>query len=418
MFVNVNLNNMIYNNKMECTSCKKIFKTKIRYETHIQKCNDTTTICFICSKQFSTIYIFKRHFESCKNNISKIQHNMKQKELDYEKQIQELRQQLEQERKDFKTAIREKEIIIESKNNETRLIKELNKSNKPNKTYNVVNITNNNFGTTGISSQELEKEFTEFFTRFPYLVTEKTFHKLLVNSSSIKQNLYINDQSRGITSYFDADEQRIVKDTRMKNLTKKSVECIGPNLSQQMIDFAETRAEDDELTSEKSKTFVQTIVQNKNTESNLLRESENKTYDKLKNIIPNNTDIDKLKNILCEISYNNILTFIFSTWEDIGFIFGKSLKEKYAFALDAYEISIEKTKYRRSDFQKIIYSIYDLLLTTHELIITALIKSDFNKLGYTQLSGKDLSNFIHAKRSIDDKLFTGLQNCLDLCPFE
>ncbi len=403
---------------MECKHCKKQFKTETRFKTHIDKCSLNDFTCFICSKQFTTNYNYKRHYDSCKNNMRE---KILAKEQEYKQKIQHLEQQLDQKEKEFKTSIKlkEQEIIIQMKEKENSLIKQLGKSNiknSNNKTYNV-NITNN-FNSTGISSQELEKEFTDFFTRFPYLVTEKTFHKLLVNSSLIKQNLFINDQARGITSYFDSDEQRVIKDTKMKNLTKKSVECIGPSLSQQMIDFAdlEERTGDShihELNAAKSKLFVKNVVQSKNVDSNLLRESENKTYENLKSVIPNNTDIEKLNNVLCELCNNNILLFIFASWEDIGFSFGKYLTEKYSFKLDNYDITIEKNKYRRIDFQRIIYSIYELLIHTHELIISALINSEI-KLGYTHLSGKELDLFVKNKVIPTNCIFVGLQNSLDI----
>jgi len=414
---------------MECPSCKKVFKTKLRCENHIQNCNDNT--CFICAKKFSTNSSFKRHLELCKNNISKIQQSIKdihqekdktiadllqekdkmindiQQEKD--KTINELRQQLEQERKDFNVQLKlkEQELIIQMKNNEVSLIKQMeNKKGSTNKTYNVT--INNSFSQSGISGAEIYKDFVDYYTRNPFIVNEHTFDRLCLNSSHILQNITMNDFARGHSTYYDKDLQSHVKDTRMNLLTKKSIDSIKPELGEQMIDYTE-KSDTDSLYKDKSKIFINKVIMDKNSNSVLLKEVEGKLLTKLKTIIPNSTSIEKLYAFLTKLINDNILLFIFGSWQDIGFKIANNMK------IESNGIIIDDTYYRKIDFVKIIYTILEPLLENWKPLIHAFI---FNQTPITSLnilSGHELEKYIFGKLEEEKiyDIFNGIEHSLN-----
>lgn len=415
---------------MICNTCNKTYKTDSRYRLHLEKCKKQEYICFLCSITLSCKSSYTRHLNSCKKNntnlesvilkkqqiIQQLEQNLIEKEKQYKHDIERLE-------KEYNNVVKIKEQELHLKDKENSLIKQYsNVKNSNNKTYNV-NITNNFNGMNdGISCEELSREFTSFFSKYPFIVNEKTFHNLLVNSSSIKQNLYVNDQARAITSYYDKDEQRLIKDTKMKNLTRKTIESVSPDLSQQMINFAESQrvpSDDSALTQikdleiSKSKFFVENIIANKNIDSQLLKDIEHKSYDNLKTIIPNNTDLEKLHSLIFELCHLDLLIFIFSTWEDIGF--NLFLSENHKITIDDYEIIINDNKYRRTDFLKTIYSIYNTIIQSYQTLIKALIESEhFNKSVYTQLSCTDLIQFINDKQIVTNDVFLGIKNRLQL----
>ena len=442
---------------MECPNCKKIFKIETRYKIHIEKCEILTYNCILCSKQLSSKSVYTRHLKTCKENINKLQENLQSKETryknkinDFEKQLEQerkefniqleqvkkqleqerkdfniqleqerkdfnmqleqVKKQLEQERKDFKNHLKSKEdelTIRYMKNNELSLINQLKDKKQSSKVYNVVI---NNYS-SGISCKELYEEFLEYYIKNPFIVNANTFHRFLVNSNILLQNIKINDIARCLSSYFDKDENIIIKDSRMEMISKKTVNSIQTDLSNKMIEYTDN-SDKDEYEKDKSKIFINKVIVDKNTNSSLFKQVEQKIFSQLKTLLPNNSHLEKLNEIIYTMCIENIFVCIFSSWNDIGYNIGKSLIKKYMIKIDNSSITIDNINYRKVDFEHIIYNIISTVIKDNSLLISHLIKSDkFDKSEYTVLKLYDLQKWIDNKITDNTKteLFSGIE---------
>ncbi len=420
---------------MECNNCKKIFKTNSRYSSHIEKCNISLK-CIICSKELSCKSAYTRHINNCKQDINKLfqkeqetklkelTHEFKLKEQEYKMKIDSLEKelhqkithfenQIENERKLFNSQLKQRESDVHIHH----MKKELKaKANKTNKTTNYNVIINNNFS-GGISFEEIYNDFLNYYLKNPFIVSEKTFHKFLINSDHLKQNITVNDFARAITSYYDKDDNITVKDHNMKMISKKSINSINPELSDKMIQFTDNSDKDD-FEKDKSKIFINNVILNKNTESTLFKEVEQKVYNQLKTILPNNVTLEKLHKILCTICDNMIITCALSSWQDIGYKLGKELSS-HRVVLDPTGITVDNVFYRKMDFVQILaHIIFSLIDDNKKILIHLIYLQEFDKSRYTILKGDELKNWLDDKSNctpdyIQNELFLGIDNAIN-----
>ena len=419
---------------MECSICKKIFKTETRYNTHVESCsNNSKYECFICNKKISYNSVYKRHLESCKNNIAKIkdtiekkqqslkiqEEELKEREQAYNQELNEREQAYNQELKllqdkilsiqiecNNKLLLKDKDHAIALEKAEVNYMKKLQEVTQKsgNKTINNTKYVqiNNIHGNGGISTKDLGQEFKEIYAHKPFVVNDDNFSTIIGKSSVIKNNVTINDVSRGICTWFDRDKQQTIRDIKMKELTNKSIDAVDNELTNNMLDHNKTilditESEFIKYETDKSDNFINSVLIDKVKNSLLVKKLEGKSFDTLKTLLPNTSEIQQLTKIISKIFNSNLLITIFASFQDIGFELGKKLVSHNLKFNDTF-IIINKISYRNVDFLRCIYSIIYEIIKCHEQLIIELISSNAFKLEHF------ISSNIETKMLIEQKI--------------
>lgn len=212
--------------KLECSECKKKFKSKSGMITHIKTCKDKKFYCIFCKTNFSSNRNLNNHKIYCNEKV------MNEVVEKYEKQINDLIEKYEKQINQIKT---EFDLEIKVKNEQIKFLKEI----KPTITNNNSNYYSNQTSTKinnnvcNISKPPLTREFLKELGSTINFVDNIFADEEDICRWTLKQGLnnyiLILDKSRKVLSFTD-EKGNTVRDQDGMVLANLIYSEIGKNI--------------------------------------------------------------------------------------------------------------------------------------------------------------------------------------------